>query len=657
MVSERAPAPKPSGPTLSASPRSAAVYTILGDLRTLDHAALAISRLRAQVDRIVVVTPASTRVRFGAALEELGADRVVEGADDGVLSGYRAGLAALRQMAGDAPLGTVVVTGAQVFGPVLRAEVCDLALDSSIFALDAAGVHLLAANWIDPTLDPRIRPRPGGGRTAELDFAVFSPALTAHPAFLAFWEAPVVDDVASAEAFTAMLHAANLAIRYDLPEGSGETARPAVFEVHKTLRAGGHCLPVAAFLLDPVLHDLNAILLRDALDDLRRIDPPLYAAAIRFVTRHMQPRDFATVADQYEIFSETAAGAPDRPRAFGPPAVFIHAFYATMMPEFWSLIVRLPRDRHLYLTTASAADRDAIRTFLAERGEVLGEHAQGDIDIPAHVTATVRVVAQNRGRDMASLFITWRDVVLSGRHEVALRLHSKRTPQVSRQVGEGFKAHLFDNLVASRGYVSNLLDRMEAEPDIGLVIPPLIHIGLGTLGHSWFANKAELGRLCERLGIDVPLDDHTPLAPNGTMYWFRCDALRLLFETDWAWTDYNEEPNHIDGGLAHVQERLIGYAAQDRGFRILQVMAPGPAARGYARLEYKLAQLASQLATGSIWQQREQLRGGANASFRLTLYRKLVNLYARLIVRHPGVHRYIAPTAHQIARLLGAGTR
>lgn len=650
----RAPDKMPAPP---ARPPSAAIYTIPGDVRTLDHAALALARLRPQVDRIVVVASASVRARFGAALESLAGDRVVEGGEGGVLAGYRAGLAALREMAGEAPLGTVIVTGAQVFGPVLRPEGSGLALDPSRFALDAAGVHLLAASWTDPRLDPRVPARPGAGRIAELDFAVFAPALTAHPAFRAFWEAPLDDDDAGTAAFTAMLQEAGLTIRYDLAEGSGETARPAVHEIHRTLRAGGTCLPVAAFLLDPVLHDLNAIRLRDALDDLRRMDPPLYAAVIRFATRHMQPRDFATVADQYEVIPESAAGAPDRPRAFGPPAIFIHAFYATMMPEFWSLIERLPRDRRLYLTTASEADRDAIRAFLAERCEVLGGDAQDDIDIPAHVTATVRVVAQNRGRDMASLFITWRDVVLSGRHEVALRLHSKRTPQVSRQVGEGFKAHLFDNLVASRGYVSNLLDRMEAEPDIGLVIPPLIHIGLGTLGHSWFANKTELARLCARLGIDVPLDDHTPLAPNGTMYWFRCDALRLLFETDWAWTDYNEEPNHIDGGLAHVQERLIGYAALDRGYRILQVMAPGPAARGYARLEYKLAQLASQLATGSIWQQREQLRGGANASFRLTLYRKLVNLYIGIITRHPQVHGYIAPAARRIKRALGAGSQ
>ena len=638
--------------TTSPSPVSA-IYVLPGDLRVLDHATLALARLAPAVDRLVLVASVAARERFGAALDGLGADRVVDNAPEGMMAGYRAGIAALREMAGDGPLGNVVVTGAHVFGPVL--PVSDVIPDPQPFVRPDDGVHVQATSWIDPALDPRLRALKETGRIARLEFAVFAPALTAHPAFRAFWEGAVAREPEGEAAFARMLREAGMHVRFDLPDDAGETGRPALYEVHKLLPNGARCLPVEAFTLDPVLQDLNAVRLRDALDELRRIDPPLYAAAIAYLTRHMRPRDFATVADQYEIFSEAAAGDPNRPRAFGRPAIFIHAFYATMMPEFWALIERLPRDRRLYLTTASETDRDAIRAFLADRGEILGAGPQDDIDIPDTVTATVRVVAQNRGRDMASLFITWRDVVLSGRHEVALRLHSKRTPQVSRQVGESFKAHLFDNLVASEGYVSNLLDRMEAEPDIGLVIPPLIHIGFGTLGHSWFANRKALEKVCRRLGIDVPLDEYTPLAPNGTMYWFRTGALRTLFETEWNWEEYNAEPNHIDGGLAHVQERLIGYAAQQRGFRILQAMAPGPAARGYARLEYKLQLLASQLATGNIWQQREQMRDLSGGRLRFGIYRALVGLYGRIVTRYPAARTRLAPMAHWVARMLGAG--
>ena len=50
----------------------------------------------------------------------------------------------------------------------------------------------------------------------------------------------------------------------------------------------------------------------------------------------------------------------------------------------------------------------------------------------------------------------------------------------------------------------------------------------------------------------------------------------------------NSEPHHVDGGLAHVQERLIGYAVQDQHYRVLTVMTPRLAARYYAKLEYKM---------------------------------------------------------------------
>jgi hypothetical protein len=60
-----------------------------------------------------------------------------------------------------------------------------------------------------------------------------------------------------------------------------------------------------------------------------------------------------------------------------------------------------------------------------------------------------------------------------------------------------------------------------------------------------------------------------------------------MFRYDWKWEDYNAEPDHIDGGLAHVQERLLCYCAQQQGFRTLAVMSAGQAARNYLKLEYK----------------------------------------------------------------------
>ena len=462
-------------------------------------------------------------------------------------------------------------------------------------------------------------------------------------AFWAWVEGLDVDG-GEAEFKTGMLGLAKLLDRkglkvfYPVADDFFETADPRIYEVHKIAASRGPAIPAAVFFLDPVLHDLNAIYLRRALDTLRETSPEFYAAIMHFGVRRLPAREFSMVTDQYEIIPEIATHPGKTEWSFGRIAVFIHAFYSNMMPEFWDRLQAIPTDFDLFISTSSEADKAIIDDFLTEHG------------FPDN-RRDVRVVEQNRGRDMSSLFITFRDVILDDRYEVALRLHSKRTPQVSRQVGESFKDHLFENLVGSPDHVRNILDMLEDQPDIGLVIPPVIHIGFGTLGHSWFDNRTALTKLLKDMEIEVPLDAHTPVAPYGTMYWFRTRALRVMFSWNWKWEDYNAEPNHIDGGLAHVQERLIGYVSQAKGYRTVSVLTPRNAARGYAKLEYKLALLSSFLVSGNIYHQRMELAARHSAT-RQSLYHILGTRYSSFLQKHPGSRRFISPIARQIGKLL-----
>ena len=426
-------------------------------------------------------------------------------------------------------------------------------------------------------------------------------------------------------------------IAYALPEDALDTVDPRHCEVDRLVALGAPCLPVSILTLDPLLHDLNGIDLRAALDRLRHLNPDLYGAVIAFACARVPLRAFTTIADQYEVLSPHYPS--DRAAwGFGRVAVFIHAFYADMMPAFWERIAGFPMPVHLFISTASAEDQRAIATFLDAQGWPRADR-------------TIRVVDQNRGRDMSALFITFRDVALSGDYRIGLRLHSKRTPQVSPQVARGFKAHLFDNLLPSPAAIRQILDRFEAEPDIGLMIPPVIHVGFGTLGHAWYSNRPAVQDLCAGMGLSVPLDEHTPVAPYGTMFWFRIEALRPLFERPWRWEEYNPEPNHVDGGLAHVQERLIGYVAQSGGFRVLQVMSPAQAARNYARLEYKMQLFAARLASHHLLDQMAQLDHLAE-TWPLRLHRRLRAGYGLIIRRFPAARARLQPLARGISRLL-----
>lgn len=611
-----------------------AIYVITPGQARAPHVRLALGRLAAMADRVMVVADGA----------DAAAARAVAG--DGVLlfrggtltpgAGYRH---AILHLAETGELGGegLILTGSQAFGPTGAAP--PVAGD-----LEAQGIGLWSAYWHATGLDPRLTGRPRDERVPYLDFAVIAAGFAARPAFAGFWRDLRLDGNPWAEFQALSIGIGELLLRealradYALPPDALETIDPRLFEVHRLVRAGAPCVAAAVLTLDPLLQDLNAIELRPAIDHLRGADPELYAALIDFALRNVPLRDFCTVADQVEVIPETDARPGRNSWAMGEVAVFIHAYYAQMMPEFWRLVERLPCAHHLYITTASAENRERIAEFLAGKGL-------------APDRCTLRVVEQNRGRDMSSLFITWRDIVLSGRHELALRLHSKRTPQVSPRVGESFKDHLFDNLVAGPGHVANLLDRLEAEPDIGLVIPPAIHVGFGTLGHSWFNNRAQVQAELAKMGISVPLDAHTPVAPYGTMYWFRTAALRPMFERAWTWTGYNPEPHHVDGGLAHVQERMIGYVCAGTGFRVLQVMTPRAAARGYARLEYKTQRLAASLLSGNVVLQVAELEA-RQAKQRVRVYLGLQQMYGRLLARWPGLRDTLGPARRLVQRLL-----
>ncbi len=541
------------------------------------------------------------------------------------LAGFRQGLLALFEKgATDAP---VLVTGSHVLGPLcpLGPEGFDLPDGSAV----------MAPYWHGCSVDPRIKSGTAPDRAPQLDFTLFAPHLLADSAFQTFWtslkpsEDPWRDIEDGVIGLAKVLEQGGHRVSYPMDDALLGSSEPRYFEPAKLVQGGSPCLPVSVMLLDPLLHDLSAVDLRGALDWMRDNAPEVYAAAIRFATRHVKLRDFCTVADQYEVLPTQAANPGKDEWSFGPVAVFIHAYYAEMMPEFWELISRLPNQAHLFITTATEDNAEAIRAFLADHDwpEGAGE---------------VRVVEQNRGRDMSSLFITWKDVALSGQYEVALRLHSKRTPQVALQVGESFKAHLFDNLMETEGYVRNVLDMMEREPDIGLVVPPVIHVGFGTLGHAWYNNKSTLADLAKQMYIDVPLDDDTPVGAYGTMYWFRPDALFKMFDWGWKWDDYNAEPHHIDGGLAHVQERLIAYAVQDRGYRTMQIMTPRMAGRYYGKLEYKAQMFASAFASNNVMDQRTEVKAKGR-TWRGAIYRRLRENYGRMLRRWPQSRALLRP--------------
>lgn len=384
---------------------------------------------------------------------------------------------------------------------------------------------------------------------------------------------------------------------YDNDE-SYDSKYPCFINVDEAMENRCPILKRRIFFHDPVMHELNAIDLPRALRIMRETsdydEKMIWPNAIRTADL----RTLNTVAGLTSVFPDVRS-KPEHRSDIKSIAVCLHVYYVDMVGELLALADTIDQTVDLIITTdteAKATQIEEICTAWGKAGKVI-----------------VRIMEVNRGRDMAALFITCKDLFLSDDYDLVLRLHSKKSPQVDSSRSNLFKRHMFDNLANSKGYVANILDMFERKPWIGLAVPPAVHISYSTLGLGWFANKPRAEEIAKELDLKVKLDANTPVAAYGTMFWFRPKALRKLFERQWMYEDFNAEPNHVDGGLAHVIERLIAYTAQDAGYTTQQILCEHQAEYNYSMLEFKYAEISSNLRYNfphQIWMMRQWQAAG-----------------------------------------------
>jgi rhamnosyltransferase len=332
------------------------------------------------------------------------------------------------------------------------------------------------------------------------------------------------------------------------------------------------------FFHEPTYLDRNAILGKRVMEKIATTGYPT-DLIWRNVVRSAEPRTLYTNMSMVSVIPDVDSGyRPDPPPRIG---VLAHIFYEDMVDEIMASLGNIPVPYDLIVTTTTEKKRASILASLEPYG------------LPS---VDVRVVASNRGRAESAFIVACRDVLVSGDYDLILKIHSKKSPQNGHNVGSLFKHHTVDNLLSSPGYVGSILEMFANQPSLGMVFPPVVHIGFPTLGHSWFTNREAAFELATKLGIHTVFDRATPVAPYGTMFWARPEALAKLAGHPFTFKDFaGEEEGWGDGMLGHVLERLYGYAVMDAGFTVRSVLNTDWAAIDYAFLEYKLQRISSML--------------------------------------------------------------
>lgn len=415
------------------------------------------------------------------------------------------------------------------------------------------------------------------------------------------------------------------------------THYPALLDIDEMQIDRNPLLERCAFFHDPLLLECCAADLPRALQVIAQTSAYDPALIWRNIVRTAELRTLNTNAALTSILPDVRTKSGPLPD-YGRIAVCAHVYYTDMVPEILSLTENIPCSYDFIATTDTQAKKEIIEKMVTGRKNVRN--------------VIVRVVEQNRGRDMSSLFITCRDLFLEDRYDLVCRLHTKKSPQVAAGVGNMFKRHMFENLLNSPGYTTNVLDMFHDRPWVGVAVPPLVHIAFPTMGHVWFNNRSAAEQLKAALDLKVDFDPDTPVGAFGTMFWFRPKALRKLFAHPWQWTDFNAEPGHIDGSVAHVLERMICYVAQDAGYTTQQILSGHLAARNFAMLEYKLQKFSAALPNADFagqfyfldhWRRLGYPMSMTPATMRSALSTLLQSTHRSIAHRFPWASKFLRP--------------
>ncbi len=233
-------------------------------------------------------------------------------------------------------------------------------------------------------------------------------------------------------------------------------------------------------------------------------------------------------------------------------ALFMHIYYEDEAEKCINYAKSMPENADIYITVCTRNMRDII----TELQEKLAPRKVSILDI------------ENRGRDVSALLVSAAPYIFN--YDLVCFVHDKKTKQNEPYtVGLSWSYKCFENLLGSKEYVENIIHRFTKEPRLGMIMPPPPNHAqfYGIIGTEWGSNYNNTVKLLKDLKIDVKMSElKEPITPLGTMFWFRPNALKPLYNTTWKYEDFPEEPNGYDGTLLHAIERAYGFVSQSQGY-------------------------------------------------------------------------------------------
>ena len=241
-------------------------------------------------------------------------------------------------------------------------------------------------------------------------------------------------------------------------------------------------------------------------------------------------------------------------------AIVLHISYAEKIGRYVPFVKNIPDGMDVYVTTTS---EEKGRTIERNFSPILGDRMH------------VLVMRQNRGRDLAGLLVAARPHLQ--KYKYICFCHDKISKQSIYTIGNSFERILWENTLKSREYICNVLSELDSDENLGiLAVPsPVTSNFIYPLGtHWWGTSFKNTAGVLDRLNISVPCVESETCLTIGTAFWCKTAALKPLWDYEWKFEDFPEEPMPVDGCLNHALERCFAYVAQSQGYYTGIAMTP-----------------------------------------------------------------------------------
>ena len=241
-------------------------------------------------------------------------------------------------------------------------------------------------------------------------------------------------------------------------------------------------------------------------------------------------------------------------------ALAMHLYFMDMLDQSVAFAAKFPPQTDVFISTNDEKKKRQIEQAFA--GQDLH-------------SVTVLVV-ENRGRDVAA-FLCDLAPHLRG-YDYVCFMHDKKAIQTRPgSVGASFGYVCNENVCKNAAHVLNVLCEFARDPYLGILCPPYPTHGLyfmNMCSGGWGPNFENTKQLLKTLRLDVPISvEESPIAPFGSVFWFRPDALEPLFAHGWQHSEFPPEPLPQDGTISHAIERVYPFVAQAAGYYPAVVMS------------------------------------------------------------------------------------